>query len=112
MHESCFSRSFRTGIVIERLSSKHRARLRAEAHHFSPVVHVGKEGVTPPAVHALTEALNSRELVKIRVLEAAPLSAREAAGAFVDQLEGVHLVHVMGRTIVLYRPAEEKVERK
>jgi RNA-binding protein len=75
-------------------------------------MHVGKEGVTQAAVHALSEAFNGRELVKIKVLEAAPVSARDAAGAFAKQLEGVHLVHVMGRTIVLYRPADENVKEQ
>ena len=37
------------------LTSKQRAALRGRAHALKPLVHVGKEGVTP-AVGRLTEA--------------------------------------------------------
>lgn len=61
-------------------------------------------------MHTVQEAFNTRELLKIKVLEAAPLSAEEAGAALAEQLEDTHLVQVIGRTIVLYRPHPEEPE--
>lgn len=46
----------------------------------------------------------------MKVLESAPRSARETADELLQHLEGVHLVQVIGRTLVLYRPHPEKPE--
>lgn len=86
------------------LTSKQRALLRGLAHALRPVLHVGKEGVTEATVQALREALRTRELVKVRVLEAAPETTRETAAALADQIGSAHVVQVAGRTAVLYRP--------
>jgi RNA-binding protein YhbY len=41
------------------------------------------------------------------VLEASPQGARAVGAALAERLEGVHLVQVVGRTFVLYRPNPE-----
>lgn len=94
----------------EPLSAKQRAHLRALAHPLKPVLHVGKEGVTIAAVRAVREALGTRELLKIKVLEAAPEGPRESAEALAEQVEGAQVVQVMGRTVVLYRPHPDHPE--
>lgn len=100
-------------IIIDRkeaveLSSKQRAELRSQAHHLKPVHHVGKEGVTDATLQAITEAFNTRELLKVKIQEAAPLSARDAGALIAERLSGVHHVQTIGRTIVLYRPEAER----
>ncbi len=92
------------------LTPKQRAHLRSLAHHLKPVLQIGKEGVTDAAVQALDEAFNTRELLKVKVQEAAPLSARDAGGVLAQSLEGVEHVQTIGRTLVLYRPFPEKPE--
>jgi RNA-binding protein YhbY len=42
------------------------------------------------------------------VLEASPQSAREIGAALAERLEGVHLVQVVGRSFVLYRPRPDE----
>lgn len=88
------------------LSARQRAQLRALAHPLKPLLHVGKEGVTSAAVHAARQALSTRELLKLRVLEAAPEGPRASAEALAAKLEGAQVVQVIGRTAVLYRPQE------
>jgi RNA-binding protein len=75
------------------------------------VVHVGKDGVTKATLDAVGEALNTRELLKVKVLDAAPLSPQEAAAAAAEAMEGVQVVQVIGRTVVLYRthPDQPKI---
>lgn len=92
------------------LTSKQRAHLKTLAHPLKPLVHVGKEGVTGTVLANLQEAFNTRELLKVKVLEAAPQSAREIGEDLGWRLEGVELVQVIGRTIVLYRPDPENPE--
>ena len=80
------------------------------AHHLKPVHHVGKEGVTPAAVRALEEAFNTRELLKVKVLQEAPGEPRELGDDLAGRLEGAILVQTIGRTVVIYRPHPEKPE--
>jgi RNA-binding protein len=86
------------------ITPRQRAFLRSQAHHLRPVAFVGKEGITDQTVRSLEEAFNTRELVKVRVLDTAPLPAREAAAALADRLEGSVAVQAIGRVAVLYRP--------
>lgn len=92
------------------LTSKQRAHLRKLAHHLKPVVFVGTDGITPPVLDSITEAFNTRELLKVKLQESAPLDVREAADAVAGQLEGVHAVQTIGRTAVLYRPDPDDPE--
>lgn len=85
------------------LSSKQRAHLRSLAHHLKPVLQIGKEGLTDAAVRAVEEALHTRELIKVKVQEAAPLTARDAGALFSQRIPGLHHVQTIGRTVVLYR---------
>lgn len=92
------------------LTSKQRAHLRGLAQALRPVVHIGKDGVNDAVLAAVREALNTRELLKVRVLEAAPTDVRDAGHTLADQLEDVELVHVIGKVLVLYRPFPEHPE--
>ena len=85
------------------LTSKQRAHLRGLAHSLKPTVHIGKEGVTDGAVDGLRQTFEGHELVKVRVLEAAPESAKATAYALAAAVEETVVVQVMGRNATLYR---------
>lgn len=89
------------------LSSKQRAFLRSMANTMDPIMQVGKGGVGEELITSVDNALEARELIKMSVLDTAPVSAREAA----DELEaatGADVVAVVGRRFVLYRPSKKK----
>ena len=92
------------------LTSKQRAHLRKLAHHIKPVVHVGAQGMTPSLLDSILDALNTRELLKVKLQESAPMKVREAADTIVASLEDVRSVQTIGRTVVLYRPHPEAPE--
>ena len=92
------------------LSSKQRAHLRSLAHRLKPILQIGNDGVTPAVVESVREAFNTRELLKVKVLEGAPVGAEEAAGEFRGRVEDAHVAQVIGRTVVLYRPFPEDPE--
>jgi RNA-binding protein len=90
------------------INPRQRAHLKSLAHHLKPVLFVGKEGITDQTVRSLEEAFNTRELLKIRVLEAAPMKAREAAAELAERVLGAVAVQAIGRVAVLYRADPEK----
>ena len=92
------------------LTSKQRAYLRSLAHPLKPILQVGAEGVSESLLQAVLEAFNTRELLKIKVLEGAPEKARATADRIVEALEDVHVPQTIGRTIVLYRPFPDDPE--
>jgi RNA-binding protein len=97
-------------VAIYPLTSKQRAFLRSRAHELKPVVQIGKGGMSQAAIAAVAEALATRELIKIKVLDMAPSSIADAAVALSDALPEAHVVQTIGRTIVLYRPDPEAPE--
>lgn len=84
------------------ISGKHRAALRAEAHHLSATLQVGQLGLTETFTQALDEALRARELVKVHLGRGAELSVKEAATTL-SEATGSDVVQVIGRTASFYR---------
>lgn len=97
---------------IPALTPRQRAHLKSLAHDLKPVLQIGKGGVSPAAVDAVREALAARELIKVKVLDAAPQPARAAGEALAAELDDAHLVQVIGRTLVLFRrhPEASRIE--
>jgi len=89
------------------LTGKQKRFLRAKAHSLSPTVTVGKDGVTD-AVHAATaQALSDHELIKVRVLEAAPVDRKEAS-ELLSRTNHAEPVGEVGRIVILYKRHPEK----
>ncbi len=84
------------------LTSKQRAQLRGMANSLEVILHIGKDGITDNVVRQADEALESRELIKGRVLENAMYTAREACDQLA-QLTRSEPVQVIGSKFVLYR---------
>lgn len=92
---------------MQDLTGKQRRHLRALGHHLDPLLQIGHEGITDAVVaHAETQ-LRRHELIKVRVLESAPLDRREAAGDLSERT-GAALAQVLGRTFLLYKRDPEK----
>lgn len=88
------------------LTSKQRAQLRSLANGVDTIVIVGKDGLGENLIAQVNDALESRELVKGRVLEAALLVAREALEALCAAT-GAEPVCTVGSKFVLYRESEK-----
>jgi RNA-binding protein len=92
------------------LTPRQRAHLRSLAHPLKPLLQIGREGVTAAVGGTVEDAFRTRELLKVKILEAAPSSARELGEELAATVPGVQLVQVIGRTIVLFRPHPETPE--
>ena len=85
------------------MTGKQRAYLRGLANGAETILMVGKGGITENVVKQAEEALTARELIKGKVLEAAMLTAAEAA-ANLAEATGAETVQTIGSRFVLYRP--------
>ena len=92
------------------MTSKERAELRSQAHHLEPIVHIGKESVTPEVTAAVDEALEARELIKVGVLKNCFDDPKELAQIIADRTKS-EVVQVMGKKITLYRYNKKKHDR-
>jgi RNA-binding protein len=90
------------------MTPRQRQYLKGLAHALKPILQLGKEGVTEAALRSIAHSLDRRELIKVKVLGAAPESAEESGARIARGLENVELVQVIGKTVVLYRPHPEK----
>ena len=95
------------------MTSKERAAWRAKANGLEAIFQIGKEGISDNLIAQLDDALDVRELIKVRVhLESAPQPPKELAQALGEAL-GANVIQVIGGMIVLQRPIdEEKVRAK
>ncbi len=89
------------------LSGKARRHLRALGHHLTPVVLVGKEGLSKALSEATLAALGQHELIKVKLGENAEGDRRVLADQLAASTKS-HLVGVVGRTVLLYRARAEK----
>jgi len=83
-------------------SGKLRRSLRAHGHRLSPIVHVGKAGVTAAVVKQVEQALADHELVKLKVDADSPDDRFAAADQLAAQ-PGVNVVQILGRAILIYK---------
>lgn len=84
------------------LNSKQRATLRRAANGMEAILQIGKSGVNGQVSAQAEAAIVARELIKIRVLDNAPVSVREAAETLARQV-GADVVQVIGTRAVLFR---------
>ena len=93
------------------LNSKQRAYLRSLAQNMDTIFQIGKGGIGEELCAQLSNALEARELIKIRVLENSGYTAREAADEISAKTEA-EVVAVIGRKIILYKQSSKPEKRK
>lgn len=91
------------------LTGKQKRYLRSLAHHLNPIFQVGKGGVNDQLIHHIEEAIETRELIKISVLNNCDDDRNEIAEALASG-SGSELVQVIGKTIVLYKESKDHKE--
>jgi RNA-binding protein len=86
-------------------------KLRALGHALSPVVAIGKDGLTDAIVRATDAALTTHELIKVKLQREAPVDRHEAAIDLAARTKAT-LAQVIGRTLLLYRrhPKKPKID--
>ncbi|HIX15473.1 MAG TPA: ribosome assembly RNA-binding protein YhbY [Candidatus Hungatella pullicola] len=93
------------------MTSKQRAYLKGLAMNIEPIFQIGKSSLTPEVTQAIAEALEARELIKITVLKNCLDDGKSIAQALGERTHS-QVVQVIGRKIVLYKPAKDETKRK
>lgn len=93
------------------MTSKERSYLKGLAMKMDPIFQIGKSSLTPEVTAAVSEALEARELIKITVLKNCLDDGSSIADVLAERTHS-QVVQVIGRKIVLYRPAKDESKRR
>lgn len=92
---------------MQKLTGKQKRYLRATANELSPIFSVGKNGLTQQWVDEVILAIAKRELIKVSMQQSSEVSVSELAD-FIKGHSEITVVQTIGRTAVLYLPANEE----
>jgi RNA-binding protein len=84
------------------MDSTLKKTLKAQAHALKPVVLIGQLGLTSAVIAEIELALNSHELIKVRIR--AEREERKLISHKICAETGASLVQSIGQICVLYRP--------
>lgn len=95
------------------LTTHQRREKRADAHHLTPVVLIGGDGLTAAVIKETDAALTAHGLIKVRVFSDERASRESMFATLTDQLNAAPVQHI-GKLLVLWRPIppKEKEERE
>ncbi|WP_343209069.1 ribosome assembly RNA-binding protein YhbY [Anaerolentibacter hominis] len=93
------------------MTSKQRAYLKGLAMTMDPIFQIGKGSLSPEMTEGVSQALEARELIKVSVLQNCTDDPGELAGILAERTKS-QVVQVIGKKIVLYRPAKQEEKRK
>lgn len=88
------------------LNSRQRAQLRSMANDYETILQIGKSGIGENTVKQVNDALEARELIKLRVLETCPQTSRQAADLLAAETNS-NVVQVIGSRFILYRESKD-----
>lgn len=96
------------------LSTRQKQFLKGVAHSMSPLVQIGKEGLSSGVMDLIKKELLHHELIKVKIGNNSGLEKKETS-VEIAQMSGAALVQLIGKTIVLYkenpkRPKDKRIK--
>lgn len=92
------------------LTGKQKRYLRAQAHHFQAIFQIGKDGVTTNQAKGISDALEAKELIKVKLLDTCPDDVRSVALELSVRTKA-EVVQIIGHSIILYRSSPQRIYR-
>lgn len=89
------------------LTTKQKQFLKGLAHHLSPIVMLGGNGLTEGVLAEIENALDHHELIKVKISGADRETKHLIINAILRETKAVQ-VQTIGHILVLYRQSEEK----
>ncbi len=95
------------------ISNKQRQYLKGLAHPFTPLVQIGREGISEGLIEMTKRELALRELLKVKIGNNSGLEKHFAAEELAKKTDSI-LVQLIGKTIILYkhnpkRPKDKRI---
>ena len=85
------------------LRGKQKSYLRSQAHHLNPIFQVGKGGVNDAMIHQIGEALEKRELIKVKILQNSEVKLeRELANEIAEKTGSIY-VDSIGKILIFFK---------
>ena len=79
--------------------------------NINPILNIGKSSLTSEITESINETFNNKELIKISVLKNCIDDPMEIAKVLAERTSST-IVQVIGKKIVLYKPAKKEEDRK
>lgn len=94
-----------------KLTGKQKRYLRASANRMRPIFEVGKNGLSKVWLGEVIKALDTRELIKINLLQNTTLTTSDVQD-FIEKNSDVTVVQKLGKTLVLFKPSANESHRE
>lgn len=88
------------------LTGKERSYLKSLAHNMDPLIQLGKDGINEGFLNQIDKLLEDHEIVKINVLQNAPVEVDEIVDGILDAT-GAEFVQKIGKKLTIYRESKE-----
>ncbi len=88
------------------MDTSFKKTLKAQAHHLKPVIILGSKGLTEAVIAETDIALNTHELIKIKINGAEKEDRIRIAHELCDSLQAA-FIQLIGNTLVAYRKRQE-----
>lgn len=88
------------------LTGKQRSYLKGLANTMDPLFQIGKGGISENFITQMDEALETKELIKVNILQNSTEDAKEAALLIAEKI-GAEYVQSIGNRFVLYRESKD-----
>ncbi|MHA8111010.1 ribosome assembly RNA-binding protein YhbY [Lactobacillaceae bacterium Melli_B4] len=92
------------------LRGKQKRFLRSKANRMRPLFSIGKDGLSDTWLEQVNNALNRRELMKVNILQNSAVETQDVQ-EFVENNSDIQVVQVIGRTVLLFKIANEAKHR-
>ena len=88
------------------MNSKKRAFLKKKAHNLEAIVRIGKDGLNQNIIQSILDAIESRELIKVKILQNCEEEKTTIYSKLMDNKE-FEVVGMIGRTIIIFKENKE-----
>lgn len=92
------------------MTGAERKFLRSRAHALKPIVQVGKLGLTPEVLVAVDRALDSHELIKVRLV--ASRDEKEALASGIERELACERIGMVGHVGIFFRQNDDPERRR
>ncbi len=89
------------------MTSKERAALRSLSNNDKPIVLIGKDGLTDDVITSVRNALNTREIIKFKILNNSDETAKDVMASLCECLNA-EAISVVGNVGVIYKYSQKK----
>ena len=93
--------------ILPKLSGKQARYLRSLGHSLKPLIQVGKSGITDNFINQVRSALNTHELIKVKLGKNTVVDKELAVQKLTSEVP-CQLAQSIGKTLLIYKPRDEE----